>query len=175
MKTISLILLLACLSLVGCSTVPSDKTAQLAGLAEVAAFSGTAYYLADHPDKAPIFEAAKQALDGLIADGNSDPIAFQKALANLPVKELKGDKGVIVVGAAIILWDTYAGQITKLDQAKKVLPVIVAVRDGLARALGKPSAGLNMPRAYVWRGPEPVQIHYHTTLEYLPGESRLKW
>lgn len=165
------ILALACL-LMGCSTVPSNQTAQLAGIAEVAAFTGTAYYLADHPEKAPIFEAAKQALDGLIADGNSDPAAFSKALASLPIKELKGDKGAIMVGAAVILWDTYAGQITKLDQAKKVLPVIQAVRNGLARALAKPTAGLNMPRRYEWRGPEPVQGRLAVNDGYWGGNNR---
>jgi hypothetical protein len=184
MKTISIILLLACLSLVGCSTVPPNQTAQLAGIAEVAAFTGTAYYLADHPEKAPLFEAAKQALDGLINDGNSDPAAFSKALSALPIKELKGDKGVIVVGAAVILWDTYASQVTTLDQKQKVMPVVIAVRNGLARALVKPQAGagLNMPRAYVWRGPEPVQGYvgayqpiYHTTLEYETTENYLLW
>lgn len=149
--------MLACL-LMGCSTVQNpNQTAQLAGIAEVAAYTGTAYYLADHPEKAPLFEASLQALNGLINDNNSDPAAFTKALSALPIKELKGDKGVIVVGAAVILWDTYASQVTTLDQAKKVMPVVIGVRNGLARALVKPTAGLNMPRAYEWRGPEPVQ------------------
>jgi hypothetical protein len=183
MKTISIILLLACLSLVGCSTVPQNQTAQLAGIAEVAALHwNRLLFRGPSRESAAIRSEPKQALNGLINDNNSDPAAFTKALSALPIKELKGDKGVIVVGAAVILWDTYASQVTTLDQAKKVMPVVIAVRNGLARALVKPTAGLNMPRAYEWRGPEPVQGYvgayqpiYHTTLEYETTENYLLW
>lgn len=137
MKTLLLSPILALVILLtGCSTVQNPQlSGDLAAIAGVAAYTGTAYYLNDHPDKRPIFEASKQMLDGLINAGNSDPIAFQKALANLPIKELKGNKGAIMVGAAVILWDSYAARATALDKSQQVIPVIVAVRDGIARAL----------------------------------------
>lgn len=146
--------MLACL-LMGCKTFPT--TDDMAFIAGDATFLGSSWYLADHQDKRPDFAAAKLALDAMIADKNADPIAFQKVLASLPIKEFQGTKGGIVVGEAVSLWSRYSQKVAKLDTQQKVMPIIVAVRDGLARALGSPTAGVNMPRAYEWRGPEPVQ------------------
>lgn len=129
------------LILSGCSTTgaggPAGATNEaarierIAGVAEVAAYSGAGYWLLDHPQDRDKFAAAIAALGAV----TGDPVEFRNALGGLPVKELKGDKGALIVGAAVLLYETEFAQLTHIDQRSAVAVVARHVRAGLARAL----------------------------------------
>lgn len=136
-----LIPLLCALALVpsGCSifkapTEISDaqRIERIGVIAELAAYTGTALRLVDHPEDRAKFQAAADALATITA---GDTAALQRVLASLPVKELRGEKGAIIVGAAILLYETELKRLTQIDQASAVAVVAQKVRDGIARAL----------------------------------------
>lgn len=134
------------LALLGCATTntttvtpdPAARIARMTTVAELAAFTGTSLRLQSHPQDRGIFESALAALDVLVADQNYDPTALQSALAKLPVKELQDGQGTLIVGSALILYDAYARDFVKLDRTTYLLPVINAVRSGMARGLRGP-------------------------------------
>jgi hypothetical protein len=192
MKTISIILLLACLSLVGCVTqqkittdasghsvtnfvkvADADRISKIAGNA---AQVGSLAYLKAKPGDRGYFLVANENLKDLINNSNYDSGALSAALSSLPIKELKGDQGVIVVMTAqMIVEDALDSAKDVVSKRELVAAVLVKVQQGIQRALDAtaPRSELNMPRAYVWRGPEPVQIR--TTLEYETTENYLLW
>lgn len=145
MKTLSVLCLLSCLWFAGCATTNSTNTdpaaveaariARMTTVAELAAFTGTSLRLQSHPQDRPLFEASLAALDVLVSDQNYDPAALQGALQKLPIKELQGEQGALILGAALILYDSYARDVVKLDRSIYVLPVINAVRSGISRGL----------------------------------------
>ena len=121
----------------GCATLTdSDKISRMTTVAALAAYTGASIDLVDNPDHKATYEATVALLSMLLDTQDYDPIKFAEAIRQLPVKELKGDKGVIIIGAAIILWDQYAREVTHLDRATYIAPVIRGVTDGLRRALG---------------------------------------
>jgi hypothetical protein len=125
----------------GCASIGSNPAAEaqriqrLATVAELAAFSGSSYWLGGHPQDRPYFALSLAALDSLLKDRNYDPQALTAALSSLPVKQLQGDKGALIVSAATILYDGYASEVVNLDKAIYIAPVIAAIRNGLFRAL----------------------------------------
>jgi hypothetical protein len=123
----------------GCVTAP-DGTRKLdvqrvANISGAAAELGAIAYLQKHPEGRIYFEAVVNGLAALDASGNYDPAAFARALQALPVKELKGPEGTLLVGAAIIAWDQLAAESARLDNSAWVKPVLLKVKDGLAKAL----------------------------------------
>lgn len=138
MKTISSLLLCALLCSCSIFKAPTETGAQrierIGAVAELAAYTGTALRLVDHPEDRAKFQAAADALAGVTA---GDTAALQRVLASLPVKELKGEKGAIIVGAAILLYETELKRLTQIDQASAVAVVSKKVRDGIARALAQ--------------------------------------
>jgi hypothetical protein len=76
----------------------------------------------------------------LIAAGNFSAADLTAALQALPVKELQGGEGTLIVGEAVILWDQYGRQLASLDKAQVfqtyILPVAKAIYEGLDMALG---------------------------------------
>lgn len=162
MKTLLTTLALAGLLAAGCTTVttttpdggtntvrvPDVKQMQL--VAKSAAFLTTEiwlYGLGDksnvpaHPEDRPKFEKARASLQALIAAGTFSVGDLKAALQALPVSEMQGDAGRLVIGEAVVLWDTYGRQLATLDQAQVfngyVLPVAQALLDGLNLALGQ--------------------------------------
>lgn len=124
------------LFLPACSTIPAgQQAADMATIAQLAAYTGARYDLIDHPDHKPFYVASVAALDLLIKDANYDPVAFANALKALPIKQLSGQKGDLVVGVAVILWDSYAARVISLNKATYVKAVVQATRDGLTLAL----------------------------------------
>jgi hypothetical protein len=134
----------------GCASVGSNPAAdaqriqRLSTIAELAAFTGSQYWLHDHPQDRQYFAVSLAALDSLLKDRNYDPQALTAALSSLPVRQLQGDKGALIVSAATILYDGYASEVVNLDKATYIAPVIAAIRNGLFRALN-PGSG---PKAF---------------------------
>lgn len=136
MKTLTVFLL--CVVLTGCSifkpvTEPTEaqRVERVAAIAELAAYTGTAVWIVDHPADRIKFKAASDAL----AASSGDTAALQRVLASLPVKELKGEKGAIIIGAAIILYETEIKRLTHVDQSSLAGAVSKSVKAGIDRAL----------------------------------------
>src|ERR1044071_557823 len=127
------------------NTVPDVQ--QMTAIAKSAAYLGTSVYLnglpprlAGHPGDRPAFVTARSSLGALIAAGNFSAADLTAALQALPVKELQGGEGTLIVGEAVILWDQYGRQLASLDKAQVfqtyILPVAKAIYEGLDMALG---------------------------------------
>lgn len=128
---------------VGCATTNSSSDPMdpdnMAFIAELAAYDGAALYLADHPEAKAKFEEVRNRLLQLSEAGTIDAATFLEVMRTLHIRELQSEKGSILVGSALILWDRYAKTAIDLDTTK-VKPVLDGVRRGLDRALGSPSA-----------------------------------
>jgi hypothetical protein len=132
------------------SRVPDATTvALIAGTAKSAAYLGTKIYLeglpprlAGHPEAREEFVLARNSVLTLLALGNFSAGDLTAALQNLPIKELQGETGTLIVGEAVVLWDSYGRQLSSLDKAQVfqgyIKPVAQAICEGLTMALGPP-------------------------------------
>jgi hypothetical protein len=131
------------------NTVTVPDVATMTKIAKSATYLGTSVYLNGlgdktrvpaHPDARPQFELARTSVKALIAAGTFSAADLTAALQSLPVKELQGGDGTLIVGEAVILWDDYGQELAKLDQTKVfatyILPVATAIAEGLDMALG---------------------------------------
>lgn len=129
-------------------SVPDVKQMQI--VAQSAAYLGTTIWLDGlgdgtrvpaHPQDRAKFELARQALKILIAGGTFSAADLKEALLMLPVKELQGAGGNLVIGEAVVLWDVYGRQLANLDKAQVfstyLLPVAQSILAGLNMALGE--------------------------------------
>lgn len=131
-------LLLALLLLPACVSTPQGKqldTDRVARIAGAAAYFGVAVDLTEHPDHRPAYAVAVEALRGLEAQNNYDPIAFAEALRELHIREFEGPEGVIFVQAAVFLWDEALAVVAPVTRAELVQKVLPKVRSGIERAL----------------------------------------
>jgi len=120
----------------GCATTDqATRAARLQGMVEMAAYSGAAFHLVDHPEDFPRFELAGQTLNLLIRDGQFDVIKFRRALAGLPVRELKGEKGSILIEAGVVFFDALSRETVEVERRAYLKAVMVGMRDGLQRAV----------------------------------------
>jgi hypothetical protein len=122
----------------GCVTGPDGRSAPsplLLSITSRAAATGARLHLAAHPDQRPAFAVAKATLDSLIHDGNYDPALLAEALRGLPVDMLKGLEGALLVSDLIVVWDSTAGEATRIEKTTWIKPMMEAVRNGLAEAL----------------------------------------
>lgn len=112
-------------------------------IAETAAATGSAIYLAAHPEKRPEFETAHAALGRLIRSTNvtsSDVIA---ALQKLPLKEFEGEKGTVMVAAV----GAVTGLLVNRVEIKNDWAAAVArgLYNGLGATLAKPRGSIRRP------------------------------
>ena len=112
----------------------AQRIERISAIAELAAYTGTAVRLSDHPEDRVKFQAAADALGAATA---GDTAALQRVLSTLPVKELKGDKGAIIIGAAILLYEAEVKRSTTIDQTSLVGAVSASIRAGITRALAQ--------------------------------------
>lgn len=176
---------LACL-LIGCKSVPQVSTVngvsvtnfvnvpdseRISKIAGNAAQVGSFAYLRAKPGDRVYFVLANENLKSLINSSNYDAGALSSALSSLPIKELKGEQGAIVVMTAqMIVEDALDSAKDVVTKRELVAAVLFKVQAGIQRALDATAPrsfylrdlelrleGLNMPRRYEWRGPEPVQ------------------
>lgn len=127
----------------GCASVPADGSAprdtkRLEAIAKLAAFDGTVIYLKKHPESRATFELAHAELTKFVDDngGQLSLGALLNVMDELPVKQLQGEYGAVIVGSAIILFDEFVGDKVEVDSAQ-LRPVAVAIRDGIGMGLGK--------------------------------------
>ncbi len=124
----------------GCATAPpaEDEVARLhrvATVAEIAAYTGAGYWLLEHPNDREKITIAVAALDALSSTNGFSAAALHKALLTLPISELKSDKGALLVGGAVLLYEAELNRLTPIHQGPYVAVVTGRVRAGLQRAL----------------------------------------
>lgn len=130
------LLLLLCLPLLlspGCVNAP--VTQDIGAIANIATYTGVSLDLDAHPERREAYVAALKTLDLMLKDGTTSPSTLAEALRALPVKELSGRKGTLLVGAAVTLY-TRAMQRVDIDKVELAGVVAKSVRDGLSDALG---------------------------------------
>jgi hypothetical protein len=134
------------LTLTGCTTTQTGKTIPdptvLRITAQEAAALGGQFWLSNHPQDRQAFILAQTSLKALIATGNGSPAELQSALASLPIKELNGTNGSVIVAGAVVLIDAAGRQLLKLDKAQVwsayVEPIAQGLAAGLDQALATP-------------------------------------
>lgn len=130
----------------GCVTGPDGKSVPnvplMKATAKEASYVGTVVWLKAHPEDRAEFELTRTSLRALIAAGSFSTTDLTQALSALPIGELRGDTGAIIVGAAVTLWDAYGRELASLDQDKVfetyVLPVAQSILEGLDAGLAPP-------------------------------------
>lgn len=121
--------------------------AQMCTVAKSASYLGLEVWIRGIPPTLPAHPqdlqkciTVRNSLKALIAAGTFSAGDLTSALQSLPINELKGDQGSLIVGEAVILWDQYGQQLASLDKAQVfdtyLLPVAQAILDGLNMALG---------------------------------------
>lgn len=139
--------LLSALLFVGCVTNPDTGKKELsdayvkkvANAVELASFNGSYLYLKDHPEQKTLFIDISKDLDVLIQE-DLTLNGFLMVIRHLPIKELKNDKTILIVDNVIILFGMFQDDLIKLDkleQVKKLKPIVIAVRSGINKAILK--------------------------------------
>lgn len=129
------------------STSKVPNVAAMSSIAQSAVYIGTTVYLngipptvAAHPQDRAAFETARTSLRALIAAGTFSASDLTASLQALPIKQLQGSSGTLIVGEAVILWDQYGQELVSLDKAQVfdtyILPVAKSILAGLDQALG---------------------------------------
>ena len=118
----------------------TNDTALLTTVAKTASYVGTRVWLDSHPQDQAIFMEVERGLRVLIAAGEFDAAELTAVLKQLPVTELRGDTGAVIVDTAVVLWDSYGRKLADLDKQQAfttyVLPVAKAVHEGMQMGLG---------------------------------------
>lgn len=146
MKKILPLIAAAALFATGCTTTQTgSKTVDPAILrlvAQEAAAVGSTVWLQGHPNDREAFTLARTSLRALIATGTGSPADLQAALASLPISQLQGSGGAVIVSGAVVLLDAAGRQLTALDSKQiwsgYVLPVAQGLEAGLSQGLGAP-------------------------------------
>ncbi len=117
----------------GCKTGPTPQG--MGNLAQFASYTGARVDMAKSTNHCAIYSSVTRTLDSMDASGNFDPVAFTAALQTLPIKELKDPRASILIGSAVILWDSYSSHIVSSNQLQTVRPVLEGVNAGLKKAV----------------------------------------
>lgn len=124
-------LLAGSMLLTGCGSTKNLDVNDVATVAELAAFDGTVLHLTDNPQDRAKFEQALAAITVLSSGTNIS--AGQLTTALQDVKALKGPRGSLIVGNALILYNKL-GQRMTLD-TEKLRPITQALQRGLTSGL----------------------------------------
>ncbi len=118
----------------------------LAAITE-AAMVGSAVALNDSPELRPAFQTAHDDLGALLATGSLNAAQLTKILNELPIKELQGSNARIIIGATLVLFDSYIQTATDINKVAAVKDVAQALYSGLDAALTATPAQLKATKA----------------------------
>ena len=143
-KTFALLSILALLAMPACTTTPTGQSTVdpvvLQAISHEAAAVGATLDLAARPQDRGPMQLAQTSLKALIAAGSGNPADLQAALSSLPIAQLKGTQGAVIVAGAVTIIDAAGKQLATMDKAQVynsyVLPVAKGVLAGLDQALG---------------------------------------
>lgn len=152
-KLLSILALASMLAVTGCKTVTNtDGTTTkrvdpivLQAVAQDATAVGTTIFLQAHPEYRTQFELAQVSVHALLAAGSGSPADLQAALSGLPIAQLKGQQGAIIVSSAVTLIDLAGAELKGVDSKQVwsnfVQPVAQGIANGLDQALATPAGG----------------------------------
>lgn len=153
MKKFSFASIFTAISLIGAFLIPSCASAPTANViatiqavSQEAALVGTTLYLQGHPEARPIFVVAEQSLAAIVSGGTFDAVAFQKAIAGLPVDVLHGETGAIIDSAIVTVYSVVLGFIDIKDSPSWVKPLAVGTLNGLQQALAQTTTANGAPK-----------------------------
>ena len=130
--------------LYGCSGCASMSPTQQAAMVQAVSFDaasiGAGVDLRDHPDHRALYTVVKVGLDRLIADGTYDPLAFREAVEMLPISELRGENGALIILGAVSIFTLSTGYLDITNSPPLLQAAITGMRDGLAQALQRPGS-----------------------------------
>jgi hypothetical protein len=109
--------------------------ARISRLAGGAAQLGSQAWLAKNPNDRRYFVIANESLKGLVDSQNYDPAAFAQALSVLPMKELQGPEGSIIISGALLVWDEALASSTGLNRIELVAATLKKVQEGIQKTL----------------------------------------
>jgi hypothetical protein len=121
----------------GCRNLDKQQRLEAAAaLAEEAAFAGASVDLYQHPGHWIHYNACYMALGRLISAQDYSPAKLKQALAQLPIKELKGYAGSLVVSEGVFVFDLMVAVFYDPASVPAVERIAKAIHAGLGRALG---------------------------------------
>jgi hypothetical protein len=124
--------------LAGCQSITKEQN--ILSSLKVASYLGTAISLSEHPEWKPKFEKAHGELLFIESLETIDFATILAIVNDLPVKELKSDKAIIIITGATIILSEY-GKSIDIQNIEKLRPIAKALREGIALGLGQtPSA-----------------------------------
>lgn len=134
MKSTLLLSALLAVILAGCAT--TSKTQLTGSIAKLAVRRGTVELLKAKPQYRPQLTAAKGALDLALSLDQPTTADLKSALATIPMKEIQGDQGLMLVADVKDLLNLLAQlvQIQNLDTSG-LKDILHGVDDGLTDAL----------------------------------------
>ncbi len=115
----------------------AKKAQRIQAVCKLAAATSTVVYVREHPEHRAIFEGVRVSLGFLLDDPNVTPDQLQALLSQLPLKELKGGDGAVVVTAAIVIYDEYVKEHIALENANVywLKPAVLGLYTGLSAGL----------------------------------------
>ena len=103
---IAVLITLIC-SVTGCqTTIPSaqQKLARYESIARLTAYTAAAVCMAERPTSKEAFIQTRNAVEQLISKEQIDPALLALTLfGNLPIRELQGDRAIIMISAGMLL------------------------------------------------------------------------
>lgn len=132
-----LMAIFAALNLCACTSLTPERVAALADLARVATAVGASSWLAKHPEHRQSFEDVMRAMQALLRAGITNPLAYSERLQSLPVSQLEGPSGDLLVSSdRLMLYDGGLGKAVIVHGAAE-MPVIRGIGSGLRLATTK--------------------------------------
>jgi hypothetical protein len=147
---VSMVAFLACLFQPGCANPPTAKQlANIKNISRGAGELGTLYALRGDSSLRPAFEAVEQELGRLMEASDYDYAKFVAALQKLPVSELRGEFGAVLISNGVLVFDLLAGLFWGPEKPLAVAASMEGLREGIRAALavpvGSPAARKQLP------------------------------
>lgn len=117
---------------VGCSTFTTQE-----GLDDLRDLTtaGVRYDLIDNPGHRAAYERTITALDGVVNLEKLTPLDLHAALENLPIKQIKSEKAIILITSSQILIRRLTGNRPPVEVPAAVRNTALALRVGISDAL----------------------------------------
>lgn len=118
-----------------CQTAPDGDNRKLIAAVKIAAYTGTSYALAEHPEWKPQFEEARRELAFIAGQPVIDFATVLAIVNRFPIKELKSDDAKIIITAGTLLLIEFGGDPVNLN-VENMRPIVLALHDGVLLGLG---------------------------------------
>lgn len=115
----------------GCTTPSQPGDTKWTMIAEIASRRGTYEVLKANPEYAVYFDTTVTALDQLLLKETVSYDDLDAALKKLPVKELQGAEGSLIIRDAVDIYDALLRETLRLKDGTRLRAFAEAIRDGI--------------------------------------------